>query len=139
MDDISYRCLYKNEPIEREGLLYHEDDLKRYLTLPVEKPDAILGLCDTKDKGTDFLVLPIFLQYGDMFYCVDCVCDNNADYGVQYERCSDLIVRNKVDAVRFEHNNGGGRVGYEVGKLVEEKVTLAILRQNTLLETRKQE
>ena len=35
MDDISYKCLYKNEPIEREGLLYHEDELRRYLSLPV--------------------------------------------------------------------------------------------------------
>ena len=26
MDEVSYRCLYKNEPIEREGLLYHDDE-----------------------------------------------------------------------------------------------------------------
>ena len=46
MDDISYRCLYKNEPVEREGLLYHDDDLRRFMSMPLREPDAILGICD---------------------------------------------------------------------------------------------
>ena len=121
MDDVSYKCLYKNEPIEREGLLYTEEELRRYLTLPTREPDAILGICDTKNKGTDFLFLPCLLQYGEDFYCVDCVCDDNSDYGVQYERTAELIVRNKMQAVEFESNNGGDRVAYEVNKRVEAK------------------
>lgn len=120
MDEISYKCLYKNEPIEREGLLYHEDDLRRYLTLPMEKPDAVIGICDTKDKGTDYLFLPCLLVYGSDYYCVDCICDNNSDYGVQYQRCADLIVKNQMQKVEFEHNSGGGRVAFDVAKLVEE-------------------
>jgi hypothetical protein len=65
MDDISYKCLYKSEPIEREGLLYHEDDIRRYVSLPLGEPDAIISICDTKDKGTDFLFLPVLYQYGE--------------------------------------------------------------------------
>lgn len=121
MDEISYKCLYKNEPIEREGLLYHEDDLRRYLSLPLGEPDAIIGICDTKDTGTDYLFLPCVKVYGNDYYCVDCTCDDNPDYGVQYENCANLIVDNKMQQCEFEHNNGGGRVGYEVNKLVEEK------------------
>lgn len=121
MDDISYRCLYKNEPIEREGLLYHEDELRRYLTMPVEKPDAVIGICDTKDKGTDYLFLPALYVYGDDYYCVDCVCDNNSDYGVQYNRCANLVVDNKMQKLQVEHNNGGGRVAYEISEIVERK------------------
>ena len=34
MDDVSYRCLYKQEPIEREGLLFPEEKTRRYLNLP---------------------------------------------------------------------------------------------------------
>lgn len=119
MDDISYRCLYKNEPIEREGLLYHEDDLRRYLTLPDREPDAIIGICDTKDSGTDFMFLPCVKQYGNDFYCVDCICDDDADYGIQYQRCADVIVNNNLQQCRFESNNGGNRVGYEVNSRVE--------------------
>lgn len=121
MDEISYKCLYKNEPIEREGLLYHEDDLRRYISLPLGEPDAIIGICDTKDTGTDYLFLPCVKVYGNDYYCVDCTCDDNPDYGVQYENCANLIVDNKMQQCEFEHNNGGGRVGYEVNKLVEEK------------------
>lgn len=121
MDEISYKCLYKNEPIEREGLLYHEEDLRRYLSLPDGEPDAIIGICDTKDTGTDFMFLPCVKVYGNDYYCVDCTCDDNADYGVQYTNCANLIVDNKMQQCEFEHNNGGGRVGYEVNKLVEER------------------
>lgn len=121
MDEISYKCLYKSQPIEREGLLYHEDELRRYFTLPSGEPDALLGICDTKDKGTDYMFLPCVAQYGSDYYCLDCVCDDNSDYGVQYERCSQIIVDNKLQQCQFESNNGGSRVGYEVNKLVEQK------------------
>ncbi len=121
MDDISYKCLYKSQPIEREGLLYHEDELRRYFALPPGEPDAFLGICDTKDKGTDFMFLPCVAQYGNDYYCLDCICDDNSDYGVQYERCSQIIVDNKLQQCQFESNNGGSRVGYEVNKLVEQK------------------
>ena len=121
MDDISYKCLFKSEPIEREGLLYHNDDIRRYLTLPTQEPDAIIGICDTKDKGADFMFLPVFHQYGDDYYLVDCVCDDNSDYGIQYENCAKIIFENKMQQCQFESNNGGNRVAYEVNKLVEEK------------------
>lgn len=121
MDDISYKCLYKSQPIEREGLLYHEDELRRYFTLPSGEPDALLGICDTKDKGTDYMFLPCVAQFGNDYYCLDCICDDNSDYGVQYERCSKIIVDNKLQQCQFESNNGGSRVGYEVNKLVEQK------------------
>ena len=121
MDPISYKCLYKNEPIEREGLLYHDEDLRRFASLPVREPDAILGICDVKNKGTDFMFLPCMLQYGTDYYLTECVCDDNTDYGVQYERLSDLIVNTNMQQCEFESNSGGDRVSYEVNKLVEEK------------------
>ncbi|NSI89846.1 hypothetical protein [[Clostridium] scindens] len=121
MDEISYKCLYKNEPIEREGLLYHDDELRRFSSLPMREPDAILGICDVKNKGTDFMFMPCMYKYDNDYYVVDCICDDNADYGVQYERLSDLIVNRAMQQCEFESNNGGDRVSYEVNKRVEEK------------------
>lgn len=121
MDEISYKCLYKNEPIEREGLLYHDEDLRRYLSLPTREPDAILGICDVKNKGTDFMFLPCMYQYDNDFYLIDCVCDDNTDYGVQYERLSNIIVEHNMQQCEFESNSGGDRVSFEVNKRVEEK------------------
>lgn len=121
MDEISYRCLYKNEPIEREGLLYHEEDLRRYQSIPLREPDAILGICDVKNKGTDFMFLPCLLQYDDDYYLTECICDDTTDYGIQYERLSDLIVNTNMQQCEFESNSGGDRVSFEVNKLVEKK------------------
>ena len=114
MDDISYRCLYKNQPIEREGLLYHEDDLRRFLELPDREADAILSVCDTKNKGSDFLVCPVCYVYGNDHYLVDTICTDSADYGVQYGRLAALLTENNVQQCEFEANNGGDRVAYEV-------------------------
>lgn len=121
MDDISYRCLYKNEPIEREGLLYHEDDLRRYTNLPSREPDAIIGVCDTKSKGIDYMVLPCFYQYDDDFYMVDCICDDSSDFGMQHERLSNIIVDHNMQQCEFESNAGGDRLAHEVSQIVDKK------------------
>lgn len=114
MDDITYQCLYKNEPIEREGLLYHENDLRRFLSLPVEEPDAILGVCDTKASGIDYMVLPVMYQYGDDFYMVDCICDDSSDFDFQYSRISGTLIQHNVQQCEFESNAGGDRIAWEV-------------------------
>lgn len=121
MDDISYRCLYKQEPIEREGFVFPEYKIRRYLNLPHGGPEIITAQCDTKGKGTDYFVLPILQKYGDDYYCVDCVCDNTADYEMQYENAANAIVNNGVQECEFERNAGGDRVAMEVNKRVEAK------------------
>ena len=121
MDDISYRCLYKQEPIEREGLLFPEDKIRRYLNLPHGEPEIVTGQCDTKGKGTDYFVLPVLQKYGEDYYCIDCVCDNTADYEMQYENAANVLVNNKVQECEFERNAGGDRVAMEVNKRVENK------------------
>lgn len=121
MDEISYRCLYKQQPIEREGLLFPDDKLRRYLNIPHGEPEIITAECDTKGKGTDFFVLPVLQKYGEDYYCVDCVCDNTADYEMQYENAANVLVNNKVQECEFERNAGGDRVAMEVNKRVETK------------------
>lgn len=121
MDDISYQCLFMQQPIEREGLLFPEDKIRRYLNLPHGEPELVTAQCDTKGKGTDYFVMPILQKYGDDWYCVDCVCDNTADYEMQYENAANILVNNKVQECEFERNAGGDRVAMEVNKRVESK------------------
>lgn len=121
MDEISYRCLYKQEAIEREGLLFPDDKIRRYFNLPHGEPEIITAQCDTKGKGTDYFVMPILQKYGEDYYCVDCVCDNTADYEMQYENASNTLVNNQVQECEFECNAGGDRVAMEVNKRVENK------------------
>lgn len=120
MDDASWRALYMNEPIEREGLLYHQDELRRYFELPEEDPDAIIGICDTKDKGTDYAFLPVAYMYGQNYYIEDCVCDNGLPEIVD-ARLADILVRHKVNQCRFESNSAGGRVAEKVQQMVKDR------------------
>lgn len=121
MDDVSYRCLYKNDPIEREGILYHPTELQRYLGgLPDREPDSILAICDTKDTGTDYNFLGVFYQYGDRYYLEDLVF-KNIDPGTLDELNSDMLVKHHVQQAQFESNKEGSRTANEVERLVREK------------------
>lgn len=121
MDEISYRCLYMSDPIEREGLLYHDDELRRFITLPDDEPDAIIGVCDTKAKGIDYMVLPVMMKYGDDYYMIDCCCDDNSDFRVQKEKLSELIVGYNMQQCEFESNAGGDRLAADVADIVKKK------------------
>ena len=121
MDDVSYRCLYKSDPIEREGILYHPTELQRYIGgLPDREPDSILAICDTKDTGTDYNFLGVFYQYGDRYYLEDLVFKNN-DPGTLDELNSDMLVKHHVQQAQFESNKEGSRTANEVERLVKAK------------------
>lgn len=120
MDDASFRALYMNQPIEREGQLYAPDELRRYFELPDQEPDAILAVCDTKDRGTDYCVMPIAYQYGQDFYIEDVVCDNNKPEIVE-PRLTSALLRNKVKMCRFESNAAGGKIAEKVQGEVKAK------------------
>ena len=130
MDEVSYKCLYKNEPIEREGLLYHDDDFERYYELPDREPDAILGICDTKDRGTDFCFLPIFYQYGDKYYWEDCAYDNGAIEIVD-ELCASVIIKHNPHSVQFESNSAGGRTADAINDKIKGKCRTRITKKFT--------
>ena len=120
MDDASWRALYMNQPIEREGQLYSDDELRKYFELPGKEPDAILAICDTKDKGTDYAFLPVVYQYGQDYYLEDCVCDNSNPEVVE-ARIVNALIGHKVQMARFESNSAGGRVAQSVQQEVKKR------------------
>ena len=135
MDDISFNCLYQQQPIEREGLLLPASELRRFFfskdqvpekqmqftIFPDREPDAIWGVCDTKDKGTDFESLPIAYQFGDDFYIPAVVFDDNTDYDTLDRKTADIIIEHNPHKVRFESNQAGGRIADNIEKTVKGK------------------
>lgn len=117
MDDASWRALYMTQPIEREGQLYPETELRRYFELPGE-PDAIVAVCDTKDKGTDYCVMPIAYLYGTDVYIDDVICDNSAPSVVETRLWMKLVER-KVQMCQFESNSAGGKIAENTQKEVK--------------------
>lgn len=119
MDDASWRALYMNEPIEREGTLYSPEELRRYFKLPDQEPDAILAICDTKEQGSDYCVMPVFYQYGKDYYMDAILCDNGKVEVVE-ERVAQLLVDRKANKCRIESNRGGTLFAQNVQKRIEE-------------------
>ncbi len=113
MDSVSWKALYMNQPIERKGLIYHSDELRRFFELPTQEPDAVIGVCDTKDKGADYAFLPVGYVYGQDYYIGDCICDNGLPDTVDI-RLADILVRDKVNMCRFESNSAGRRVAEKI-------------------------
>ena len=119
MDEPSWKALYMNEPIEREGLLYESGELRRFFDLPEREPDTILAICDTKEQGSDYCVMPVLYQYGQDFYLDTVIFDNGKVETVE-ERVAQKLVDRKVRMCRIESNRGGTMFAQNVQKRVKE-------------------
>ena len=119
MDDVDWRALFMNQPIEREGLLFSEEELRRYYDLPDGEPDAIIAICDTKDRGADYFFMPVAYQYGPDFYIDAMICDNSNPDIVE-PRLIHILVERAVQLARFESNQAGGRIATSVQEGVKE-------------------
>lgn len=119
LDPITYQCLFKGTPVEREGLLYDPDTLRRFKRLPDKEPDAIWGFLDPKGTGTDFNCLGVFFQYGADYYLPDVVFRNIDPYVLDTVNAQ-CLVRNNVQICQVESNKEGVRTGDEIQKQVDE-------------------
>lgn len=145
MDDLSFKCLYQQQPIEREGLLFPTDELRRFffnreqvpekqtefIIMPERTPDAIWAVCDTKDTGTDFESLPIAYQFGEDFFIPDVVFDDTTDYDTLDMKSANILIRHNPNKIRFESNSAGGRVAHNVQKLIDGKCRAQIEPERT--------
>lgn len=107
MDEMSWKALYMNQPVEREGLLFPADELRYFNgVLPDGEPDRKLMVMDIAWGGGDFTACPIAYVYGDAVFIQDLVF-NNGDKTVTRPEVVGKIIQHKINVVRGEANNGG--------------------------------
>ena len=106
MDSPSWLALFMNQPIERDGQLFAPEELRRYFQLPDIEPDNIFAVCDSKEQGSDFCVMPVIFQYGNDYYVEDFICDDGK-VEVLEERIARKLTDSKVKNCRIESNRGG--------------------------------
>ena len=106
MDSPSWLALFMNQPIERDGQLFAPEELRRYFQLPDVEPDNIFAVCDSKEQGSDFCVMPVIFQYGNDYYVEDFICDDGK-VEVLEERIARKLTDSKVKNCRIESNRGG--------------------------------
>ncbi len=120
LDDVSWRCLFQNEPIEREGLLFPEDELLYYNgVLPEGEPDRKVSVCDVAWGGGDSLSMPVCYVYGDEGYVVDVVF-NKGTKEITRPLVVGKLKKHLPHQNRFEANNGGDEYADKVDELLRE-------------------
>lgn len=120
MDDASWRALFCNEPIEREGRLYDPEEVRHYSSLPEREPDAVYAICDTKEQGDDYAVMPIVKQYGQEHYIVAFVCYNGKVEVIE-NLIVDALLKYNVQVCQVESNRGGTMFAQNVADKIKAK------------------
>lgn len=111
----SWCAKYLGKPYFIGGLMFPEEQLKFFDNLPDGEPDAVLAVCDTKNRGKDYAVQPIVKVYNGKHYVVDVICDNSLPEIVE-PRLTDSLVRNGVQMALYESNNAGGRIALAIAE-----------------------
>lgn len=107
MDEMSWKALYMNQPVEREGLLFPADELRYFNgVLPDGEPDRKLMVEDIAWGGGDFTSGPIAYVYNGSVFIPDVVF-NNGDKTVTKPETVGKIIQHKLNTYRGEANNGG--------------------------------
>lgn len=116
-DSVTWECVYQQNPIERDGLLFPE--LQRFHDIPKDPPDDIFAFVDVAFGGEDFLSMPIAYQWGNDIYIVDVVFIKGG-YDATEPIVAGYIKRHDIRRVVFEANNGGDFYSRDVMKILKD-------------------
>lgn len=122
-DPATWAAKYEGRPHGRKGLLFPADQLQRYLALPEGDPDSVVAVCDTKDRGEDYLVLLVASSWAGRWYLTDCVCDNGHPDALR-GRVASKLIECGAQSCRFESNSAGGRFAKDVADMLAERGAL---------------
>ena len=118
--EMQWESQFQQHPFEAKGRLFPENALNRYFELPPNKdPDTVIAVCDTAEKGTDSVMMPIAYVYGEDIYIEDCVFNNGTPQYTKPE-CAHMLIKHKVVTCTFESNSAGEYFGRDVEKLVKD-------------------
>ena len=110
-DLITWECVYQQNPVEREGLLFPADELTYVTALPPLEgehgPSDRFAFCDVAFGGDDFLALPVAYQWDDGQPIIVDVVFLKGDYKITEPLVAGTIINHKVARAVFEANNGG--------------------------------
>lgn len=107
MDTVSFECLIQQNPIERLGIVFPEEELKKYYQEPDIGFERNVAAVDVAWGGGDSLSMPICSEYsnGDV-YLTDVVF-TQAKKEESIPLVVNAIINYKITCCFFEANNGG--------------------------------
>ena len=124
MDPVSFSCLIQQEPIEREGILFFENEFKKFDLSKYEQKEGYVrtvAFCDVAWGGEDYLSMPIVDEYEDGdCKLVDWYFINKADKTVTKPAIIQKIQQHKISRMCFEANNGGDEYADDIKRQLKE-------------------
>lgn len=137
--EMQWESQYQQRPFEAKGRLFPADSLNRFFRLPEDRsPDAIVAACDTAEKGSDSVCMPIAYIYGDDVMIADCVFSNATPEHTKPE-CAAMLTKHKVAVAQFESNSAGEYYGRDVERMMQGmggKTSIRLKRNNARKTTR---
>ena len=118
--EMQWESQFQQHPFEAKGRLFPEDQLNRFFQLPEKAPDAILAACDTAEKGSDSVCMPIGYIYGEDVLIADCVFNNATPEHTKPE-CAMKLTKHKVGLAQFESNSAGEYYARDVEELMKKQ------------------
>ena len=122
-DEVTWQCVYQQQPVERAGLLFPSDELKYTYEMPDlidNPPDEVYAFCDVAFGGEDYLCLPIAFEWGNDPPIIGDVVFIKGGYKTTEPMVAGTIVNRKVQRIVFEANAGGDFYSRDIADMVKE-------------------
>lgn len=125
MDPVSFSCLIMQEPIERAGLLFFEEEFKKFDLSTYERNEEeyqrTVAACDVAWGGEDHLSMPIVDEYSNGNCPVIKWLFLQGDKDSTIPEVVNAIITYGVTHICFEANNGGDMYADAVEKELKKK------------------
>ena len=118
--EMQWMSQFQQQPFEAKGRLFPENELNRFFRLPERQPDAVVAACDTAEKGSDSVCMPIAYIYGDDVMIADAVFDNSTPEHTKPE-CANMLIKHKVSLAQFESNSAGEYFARDVDEMCKKQ------------------
>lgn len=121
MDTVSFECLIQQNPIERLGIVFSEEELTKYLSEPDFGLQRRIAAVDVAWGGGDSLSMPICSEYDNKDVYLTDVIFHQGKKEETIPMVVNAIIEYKITACHFEANNGGDMYAEKVEEELKNK------------------
>lgn len=107
MDTVSFECLIQQNPIERLGIVFSEEELRKFFEEPEYGLQRRIAAVDVAWGGGDSLSMPICSEYDNKDIYLTDVIFSKGKKEETIPMVVNAIINYQITACHFEANNGG--------------------------------
>ena len=121
MDTVSFECLIQQNPIERLGIVFSEEELTKFLEEPEYGLQRRIAAVDVAWGGGDSLAMPICSEYDNHDVYLTDVIFSQAKKEETIPLVVNAIIYYQITTCHFEANNGGDMYAEKVLEELKKK------------------